>query len=252
MWCKQCRQDVPARPSGDKQAICCPRCGREIRAISQEEAGNSMPSAQVAAASDTPPALGGESPNYDSWEIDEQLRHIQRTLQNGKGKAVSDAGRQRETVRFDSAQAALSGNHVSTSKRPDPSQKTAARRRNSGSGVLLWIALAIGTAGCACGGVLLAWSLVAGRHELWTVGLPTMLIGQIALLAGLALQFDRLWRDNHAASVKLDDMDRNLYELRTTAAVLGTQPNPAMTAFYSRLAVGANPQTLPTDPNGRS
>ena len=30
MWCRDCRQDVPALPSADQQTLCCPRCGEAI------------------------------------------------------------------------------------------------------------------------------------------------------------------------------------------------------------------------------
>jgi hypothetical protein len=191
----------------------------ETHATSQGEAGGSAPVDQTAASSSSAASAisDGDSPIYDSWEIDEQLRHIQRTLQNDSGKVAPDAGRQCE-MRFDSPQAALPSNHVSMSGRLALPRKAAVRQRNSGSGVLVWLALAIGTTGFVCGSVLLAWSFVAGRNELWTFGLPAMLIGQIALLVGLALQLDRLRRDNRAASSKLNDMDLKLCELTTTAA----------------------------------
>ena len=98
-----------------------------------------------------------------------------------------------------------------------------------------------------CGGVLLIWSLVAGRQELWNVGLPAAVVGQIALLVGLVLQIDRLWYDSRQAAAKLDDVDQQIHELKTTTMLLGASQGPASATFYSHLAGGAGPQLLLTD-----
>jgi hypothetical protein len=113
--------------------------------------------------------------------------------------------------------------------------------------VVTWLALAVGTTGFVCGGVLVGWSLVAGRQELWNIGLPVALVGQIALLAGLVLQLDRLWRDNRESAAKLDNVDDQLHELKATTTLLGTAQGPAATTFYAHFAGGASPQLLLTD-----
>jgi len=93
----------------------------------------------------------------------------------------------------------------------------------------------------------LGWSLVAGRDELWNIGLPIAAGGQIALLVGLVLQLDRFWRDNHRTVSKLDEVDEKLRDLKTTATLLSTIHGPSSTAFYTHLAGGANPQLLLSD-----
>ena len=99
MWCKQCRQDVPALPSGDKQGLCCPRCGEEVCVA--------------------PPKAAGQSPAYDGWELDEQLRHIEQVLQTAKMKG-GEAGAiyHREASRFDLPHAGTAGWHAPAT-RPD-------------------------------------------------------------------------------------------------------------------------------------
>lgn len=63
-------------------------------------------------------------------------------------------------------------------------------RRN---GLSRWISglgqaiLAIGLAASACGGSLIAWSAYASRPELWSVGIPIAIAGQMAMLIGLTL-----------------------------------------------------------------
>ena len=97
-----------------------------------------------------------------------------------------------------------------------------------------------------CGIVLLGWSFAASRQELWAIGTPIALAGQIALLIGLVLQLDRLWRDGRNAAAKLDTVDEQLHELKTTTTLLGTTHGPSAT-FYAHLADGAGPQLLLND-----
>ena len=98
-----------------------------------------------------------------------------------------------------------------------------------------------------CGGILLGWSVVSGRTELWNVGVPIALCGQIALLLGLILHLDRLWHDSRQAATKLDQVDQQLHELQTTTTMLSTGHNSPGSAFYSHLAGGAGPQILLSD-----
>ena len=123
--------------------------------------------------------------------------------------------------------------------------------RGSALGAFTWLALSLGTTSFVCGGILLGWSLATGRHELWTIGLPVALIGQIALLIGLVLQLDRLWHDNRTAAAKLDNVDEQLHELKTATTLLGTSQGPAASVFYSHFAGGAGPQLLLTDLKGQ-
>ena len=83
-------------------------------------------------------------------------------------------------------------------------------------GASIWIAFSLGVMFLACGGVLLGCSLAAGRQELWNVGLPIALVGQIALLAGLLLQLDRLWHHHRQTVATLDRVDHHLRELQGT------------------------------------
>lgn len=228
MWCKECCQDVLALPSGDQQTLCCPRCGTAVCADLHEANGL--------------PASDDQMADYDGWELDEQLHHIQRLLQaaNDEGLSRSNNPDGREAVRFDPPVA---------TNRSDKTRKSVGGNRVAG--FLTWLALALGTTGFVCGGILLAWSLVAERRELWDVGLPVALVGQIALLVGLVLQIDRLWRDNREAAAKLDDVDEQIHELKTATTLLGVGQGPGSAAFYTHFAGGANAQLLLTDLKGQ-
>ncbi len=242
MWCKDCRQDVPALPSGDQQTLCCPRCGEAICADPHEELAEA-PAVDLAADGPAEPP-----PCYDGWEMGEQLRDIQRALRTAKpSDRRSEAVYRRESARFDLPHAEVPALHVPSANPPTKQRTPGGGQRGSAPAVATWIALALGTTGFVCGGILLGWSLANGRQELWNIGLPVALVGQIALLVGLVLQLDRLWRDSRDAAAKLDNVDEQLHELQATTTLLGTAQGPAATTFYAHFAGGASPQLLLTD-----
>ncbi|MEN6407321.1 MAG: hypothetical protein ABFC77_12725 [Thermoguttaceae bacterium] len=235
MWCKHCRQDVPALPSDEQQRLCCPRCGEDMRTES------ALPIEQTT--------------TYDGWELGEQLRHIERVLQPDETERQPSAeAYQRELVRFDVGHNGPAAWHLPqpeiVKKRPKQTERTATGR-GTALGALASIALSFGAMGFVGGGVLLGWSMVAGRPELWTIGLPAAMVGQVALLIGLVLQIDRLWRDNRAAAQKLDHVDLQLNDLQTTTNLLSVTQSPSSSAFYSHFAGGAGPQLLLTDLKGQ-
>lgn len=156
MWCSTCRQDVPAiaspKPSaGAETPLCCLRCGSSLRA---EAAASPQRDSQPAAD-----AFSTASPllELDGWELEEQLRHVERVLAGPAGRSAGLPG------------------HV-TPCRPGLLVT-----------LLAWIGLAAGLATLACGSVLSTWGVVAARDDLWRIGMPVALIGQFALLAGLVL-----------------------------------------------------------------
>ena len=107
--------------------------------------------------------------------------------------------------------------------------------------------LSLGIMAIVCGGVLLGWSVFSQREDLWTIGLPVALAGQVALLLGLVLQLDRLWHDSRRATAKLDRFDEQLHDLKTATTMLGTSHASPGGAFYSHFAGGASPQLLLAD-----
>ncbi|MCE5301698.1 MAG: hypothetical protein LLF97_01155 [Planctomycetaceae bacterium] len=226
---------MPALPADEQQRLRCPRCGEDMRTES------TVPIEQTT--------------TYDGWELGEQLRHIERVLQpdDADHRQTAEAY-QRELVRFDVGHEGPAAWHLPqpeiVKKRPSRLERTT-DGRSVVLGVLAWIALSAGAMGVVCGGVLLGWSMVAGRPELWTIGLPAAMIGQVALLIGLVLQIDRLWRDNRAAVQKLDNVDLQLHDLQNTTNLLSATQSPSSRAFYSHFAGGAGPQLLLTDLKGQ-
>jgi hypothetical protein len=101
---------------------------------------------------------------------------------------------------------------------PSLAESRRARRANRSRlaravSAVAWYLLSLGLAGFVCGGVLSGWSLVAHRAELWNVGMPIALGGQLALLLGLILQLDRLGQDNRRQAETLDQVGRQLDRL---------------------------------------
>lgn len=207
MWCVECQQDVPALPLGDRPGFRCAGCGRTIR-VDQAE----------------PAAL---APAYDSWELDEQLRQIERVLQGVPSHCSASAAKDRcETSRLDLSHCGPTAWHVGSPSLSEPrsawngKSKTVRSERGSTLGSLAWFALSVGTAGFVCGGILLGWSFATDRQDLLVIGLPAALAGQVALLVGLMLQLNRFWRINRKAIAKLDNVDAQLHEIRGATTLL--------------------------------
>lgn len=114
-----------------------------------------------------------------------------------------------------------------------------------------WSAICIGLMAFACGGVLLGWSVLGERDELWSLGVPITLVGQVALLVGLCFQLDRLWGENRDTSDRLGQMDEQLDELRQSTRLLGTPYHSASQNFYAHLSEGASPKMLLSDLKGQ-
>lgn len=243
MWCPQCQQDVPGAFSAEVGEFLCPRCagqfssGKKAQAVS-EETGKDEGSAQVELADLNAPA---SPPVIDCWELGEQLKHVERVLAARKADAKP---RRRTRTRVDQAHGpgrahsrALGGR---SSRGPDRAAPSLLQS-------LIWPLMGLGLMTFVCGGVLIGWSLAADRAELWTIGLPIALVGQVGLLTGLVLQLERMWSDHRTAVTKLDHVDEELHDLKTATTLLGTTHSSAGSSFYAHLAGGASPQLLLTD-----
>jgi len=243
MWCNQCRQDVPGVGSADGDQFRCPRCSQTLCAAAasgQEAEGQSQ----------TP---CGE---YDGWEFDQQLQHIERVLGEKKGteekhECHCQQTYDQEVTRLDAPHLGPSPGHLRPTGNPARLPDPAPPRPQSALAALAWVALSLGTMTLVCGGILLGWSVVTNRSELWTIGLPVAIGGQIALLVGLILQLERLWHDSRRAAARLKAVDEQLHDLKTTTTLLGTGHATPGGAFYAHMADGARPQLLLTDLKGQ-
>jgi hypothetical protein len=239
MWCDQCQQDVPGIGSADGGSYCCPRCSTALHAEKLGPDADGLHSHQQ---------RDSASQSYDGWELDQRLRHIELVLRIGAaGRNQVQPTDTQQPDRLDPCHAGPSAWHVSTPGKSTRRPKPEAASSPDALAALTWTALSLGTMALVCGGTLLGWSIVAGRAELWTIGMPVALCGQVALLIGLVLQLNGLWCDGRQAVAKLDHVDEQLHELKTATTQLGNTQNSPTSAFYSHLADGAGPQLLLTD-----
>jgi transcription initiation factor TFIIIB Brf1 subunit/transcription initiation factor TFIIB len=251
MWCRICGQDVPGIPSFEEGEYSCARCGEQVAPISQQ----STIGPQSASAAKKEATKGGAAstaarrpPIYDGWEIDEQLRHLRRVL--GRA-AVPDGTADQPKFRLDAGHG-VPLPHMKRTRRPSrKSKRAAAAAKEHASGdrllaALAWTALFLGTVGFGCGLGLLGWSMNTGRQDLWTIGTPIILAGQIVLVLGLVLQLDRIWSGNRRAATRLETVDEQIHDLKAATTLLGTTHGPS-SAFYAHWAGGAGAEILLSD-----
>jgi hypothetical protein len=190
-----------------------------------------------------------ESPHYDRWETEEHLRHIGRVLHPHLRSSTKGKTPRRNKTRIHAAHAATPGWHRNDKRRVPA--KTRKGPGDSGTTLTVWTAISLGVMLLACGGMLLGWSVLGPRADLWSIGLPIAIAGQVLLLFGLVLQLERLWHHHRDAAARLAAVDRQLHDLRSTTALLGTTHSAPAAAFYSHMAGGASPQLLLADLKGQ-
>lgn len=57
-----------------------------------------------------------------------------------------------------------------------------------------WLVLGVGLCATAFGGVLSGWSWATERIDLWNIGFPVLIVGQISVLLGIVIELDGLRR----------------------------------------------------------
>jgi hypothetical protein len=146
---------------------------------------------------------------FDTWDLEEQLRHVERILSLPCFNAPPAAAR--SAVRIDSG-----GPDRNDTLHPN------LRYRSLLLSFVTWTILLAGVAALACGGALICWSIAESRDELWRLGVPTGLGGALGLLLGLTLQLSivaearrRLANDLAAAETQLAQLARSSAPLRT-------------------------------------
>jgi hypothetical protein len=190
------------------------------------------------------------APTYDPWELEEKLRHVERLLRIDEPNP-QHKGSPRRTARLDVSHEGAPGWHYPAAARAKRARAARSRARSAERWlpVLTWSVLAVGLMASAFGGVLLAWAAAGARQDLWAIGLPVGLGGQIVVVIGLILQLDRLWHDNRNTAEKLDHVDERLYDLNKATGLVGTDGRSA--SLHSHMPAGASPQLLLADLKSR-
>lgn len=233
----------------------CAGCGEPIAAISPESATppqSASAFAEEAVKAGTASTAAQRPPIYDGWEIDEQLRHFRRVLGSDPlSRKKFDESAAQPNFRLDAGHG-VPAPYLRRARRPSRKKRrvTAAPEAHAaGDGwlaALAWTTLLLGATGFICGLALMGWSMHTESPELWALGAPIILAGQIALVLGLVLQLDRVWRGNRRAAARLETVDEQLHDLKTATTLLGTTHGPS-SAFYAHWAGGAGAEILLSD-----
>lgn len=230
MWCPECRQDVPGIASGATGKICCVRCraplpstgkskplSNETRDDAPSTASTPSPDAELVAHLDALDRL-------TAWDFGEDLSPIDLTQLEMADLEVEVPYRRQGS--FDQPHPALRGWHRSG---PNATPASHGFFRFSRRSLLGWTLLTCGLASFFCGAALLTWSLFGERSELWTIGVPITLAGQVGLLLGVVLALDRLGQQNRQTVDRLGRLDERLDELRAAAWLNGpTTPSSSV------------------------
>jgi hypothetical protein len=244
MWCSHCQQDVPAVPRDGAPGLQCVRCKQlatqQPPPVDEQPVPPGVePIATVAQESPLATQLLPPLPQED-WELEAELRYVQRLAQTWK-----------EPLAAEPAEFPLPTTAVPEQPARETVSDATPRETKSRFAGLAWGVLSLGVMAFVCGGVLLGWSAITGRNELWSLGLPLTLFGQAGLILGLVLQLESLWQTNRATSQTLTQLDGELHELRHSTTLLTQSRSTPAQSFYLHLAEGASPHLLLADLKGQ-
>jgi hypothetical protein len=253
MWCRACQQDVPGVRSPYDASLRCTRCNGPL--LSPADSGETRAGTYTAhdGAIHEETALDDGSqeasspalPCWDDWALEEDLKSAEHLIGEPGILAASD-----------DAELEPGPTPEDSDEPPRSSPETRVLRRHVDNSVdqtlvrLSRYLLAGSLFTLALAGGLLVLSLTAPRPELWRLGMPLLLVGQVGLILGLVIQLDSVWRSNRAANDTLEEMDQEVAHLRRTTAVLATR-DPSSRSFYLHMAHGVSPHLLLADLRGQ-
>jgi hypothetical protein len=202
--------------AGEAARFVCARCGEVIGTAAPVSPADGVTSTEACFEQ----TVGAESTTraqFDAWqwELDQELHDVRYLLQSRGGHAERPA-EYRESLYNDVTQALATESPAITRRVDMPATVSPPRRAAPNSAPFFWwLVFAFGLMGLTCGSVLLAWSVVTGRSELWRVGLPIMLAGQAVSLIGLVFLLEGLWRDSRESHEQLPSSDPQWEDRRT-------------------------------------
>jgi hypothetical protein len=116
-------------------------------------------------------------PALSSWDIDEDLRHIERLLRRDRPRLEVPS------LHLEGLPQAPAPAPAATPGHAKPASWLASIRSG-----FSWLFLCVGLAATVCGVILLVWHFLGARAELLTPGLICAAAGQFSLLGGFFLQ----------------------------------------------------------------
>ncbi len=236
MWCAACQQDVPGvAVAANETTVCCAHCGRSL--------GRAAARSPRRSTADVPFEDLPDFVELADWELAETIEQAERLVHTIAADLGESKDRTRQPrARRDRADGVPRPNSPVTSAAVARSEQEL--KRSTGQSAP-WLVLAMGLGVFVCGAALVAMSLVSNRPQLWQLGLPMVLGGQVAVLAAVVSQLDWVWNSNRATFVALHAMDEQLRKIREQwAQIQQLQEEPA---FYRHLAQGASPEVLLSD-----
>ena len=152
---------------------------------------------------------------FDNWELEEQLRHVERILSGARFSTVmAHTDMAERTPAPKSYKRVNSAAHVAAVEGP---KKSRVRAR------VAWTIVGLGAAALAAGIALLSGGAVTGRSAWQSIGLPITLLGQVALLFGMMMQLDLVWHAKRETASKLYRFQKRLLDLESLAAELAPE-----------------------------
>ncbi|MCE9548668.1 MAG: hypothetical protein K8T25_24590 [Planctomycetia bacterium] len=293
MWCKHCRQDVPAVAAqvdvadgcapGKAGALlnaphiavqyACVRCGEtigseptptlleavtdlgiELADLPAGPASSHFPSTRTDGSPMQPSSRKIDHSTWQ-WELDQELHDVRRLIDRRGGQTLDELishERHDPPAAIPAAPAVVRPTMVAptiaaaTIAEPTPSPIEIAPARPTAS-AFSWLVLMLGLTTTICGGVLLGWSMMGGRNELWTMGVPITLGGQAGLFLALVLMLLRVGKQSQESAARLHEVVVRTTSSEPAATETAAWPAVPHQMFYTHLAEGAQPQMLLAD-----
>lgn len=239
MWCSTCQQDVPALGSPASGGLRCGKCATPF-----VEPAPIAPAVAADPNASLKRVLRDSPLREHDWALEAELRGVERLVSSLK----SSGKLARQPLAIDTPHETSAGWHAPAKPSGDHLRIDAAEPPKN---LAAWTILSLSLAIFACGAVLLGWSILAKRSDLWPVGMPLALIGQAGLILGLVLQLDGLWQTSRKTAAALSELDDELKNVRQATTLLTTTRSSGAQTFYAHLAEGASPQMLLADLKGQ-
>ena len=148
--------------------------------------------------------------SFDTWALDEQLRHVDRILSGARFKTEVRPEHTDAASPVPAPRAALwkkKSKTIAASAKAPPTLRTR----------VAWMIVAAGAAALAIGICMLCAGALMVRARWQSFGLPITLLGQVALLFGMMLQLDLVWHGKREMASKLYRFQKRLGDLEVLA-----------------------------------
>jgi hypothetical protein len=240
MWCRSCRQDVPAVAGAADEKPCCIRCGSVVlsgrptaaafamaEAIAVMAPSESAISLEPTTSEPAPPIVDAPSftiraplSSFDTWALDEQLRHVDRILSGARFKTEVRPDHTDAPSSVPAPRGALWKKRSKSSAANTTAPPTMRTR-------VAWMIVAAGAAALAIGICMLCAGALMVRARWQSFGLPITLLGQVALLLGMMMQLDLVWHGKRETASKLYRFQKRLGDLEVLADELAPTSSEA-------------------------